>query len=104
MFKNLNYSGLFNSNFSMMKKKPILADFQIPTLLNDIKIWYQTRRFKNHLRGEILYRSLDTFKKRRRCFRPIYFDQKIIPRKVTRKVISAGWKMHHHLFLSRKSK
>ena len=39
----------------------MLADFYIPTLSNDMKIAVQ----KNHLRGQILYRSLDPVKKRR---------------------------------------
>ena len=38
----------------------MLADFYIPRLSNDMKNAVQ----KNHLRGQILYRSLDPSKKR----------------------------------------
>ena len=37
----------------------MLTDFYIPRLLNDMKIAVQ----KNHLGGQILYRSLDPSKK-----------------------------------------
>ena len=37
----------------------MLADFDIPSLSNDMKIAVQ----KNHLRGQILYTSLDPSKK-----------------------------------------
>jgi len=36
----------------------MLADFQIPTLYNDMKFF----AWKNYLRGKILYRSLDPAK------------------------------------------
>jgi len=39
----------------------MLADFDIPRLWNDMKIAVQ----KNHLVGQILYRSLNPSKKRR---------------------------------------
>ena len=46
----------------------MLADFQIPTLQNDMKlvVW------KNHLGGQIWYRSLDPVKKRRQTGLIIY--------------------------------
>ena len=39
----------------------MLTDFYVPRLSNDMKIAVQ----KNHLRGQILYRSPDPVKKRR---------------------------------------
>ena len=40
----------------------MLANFYIPRVSNDMQIAVQ----KKHLRGQILYRSLDPIKKRRR--------------------------------------
>jgi len=42
----------------------MFADFYIPRLSNEMKIAIQ----KNHLRGQILYRSWDPSKKRRSNF------------------------------------
>ena len=41
----------------------MLADFEVPKLSNDMNIVVQ----KNHLVGQILYRSLVAPKKRRHC-------------------------------------
>ena len=49
----------------------MLADFYFPRLLNDMKIAVQ----KNHLRGQILYRSMDLLKKRRLYLNKIIFRQ-----------------------------
>ena len=48
----------------------MLADFYIPRLSNDMKLAVQ----KNHLAGQILYRSLDPSKKRRLLFFLIYLS------------------------------
>jgi len=46
----------------------MLADFDIPTLYNDMKSAVQ----KNHLGGQILYKSWDPAKKRRRFSKLFY--------------------------------
>ena len=52
------FSVSLNIFFEIIEKNRMLGDFYIPRLSNDMKIAVQ----KNHLGGQILYRSLDPVK------------------------------------------
>ena len=55
---------VLNIYFSIIKINLMLADFYIPGFSTDMKIAVH----KNHLGGQILYRSVDPAKKRRLYF------------------------------------